>query len=94
MEKLADNQYPIHELLKRRWSPIAFAERMVEREKLQSLLEAARWAPSSRNAQPWRFVVTTRASPADFDRLLGLHAADNEDSDREPGVIPATSASG
>jgi len=47
MEKPADAAYPIHDLLRRRWSPRAYSERPVEREKLQSLSEAARWAPSS-----------------------------------------------
>jgi nitroreductase len=46
MQKLAETRYPIHELLRERWSPRAFADRMIEPEKLQSLLEAARWAPS------------------------------------------------
>jgi nitroreductase len=45
-------------------------ERLVESEKMRSLLEAARWAPSSNNAQPWRFVVATKDRPADYDRLF------------------------
>jgi nitroreductase len=60
MEKPAATQYPIHELLKRRWSPRAFSDRPVEPEALRSLLEAARWAPSSSNEQPWSFIVVTR----------------------------------
>lgn len=40
VEKPADTRYPIHDLLKRRWSPLAFADRAVETDKLQSLLEA------------------------------------------------------
>ena len=55
--KEADNSYPINPLSKRRWSPRAFADRPVEREKLQSMFEAARWTPSSGNQQPWRFIV-------------------------------------
>ncbi len=70
MEKPADTQYPIHDLLRRRWSPRAFAERMVEPEKLRSLFEAARWAPSCFNAQPWRFVIATRDVSAEHERLL------------------------
>ena len=57
MEKPAQTQFPIHELLKKRWSPRAFDERPVEADKLLSLFEAARWAPSSNNGQPWRFLV-------------------------------------
>jgi len=70
MEKPAHTQYPIHDLLRRRWSPRAFDERPVEREKLRSLWEAARWAPSSNNEQPWRFLVATKDVPADYDRLF------------------------
>ena len=44
MEKPAQTQFPIHELLEKRWSPRAFDERSVEADKLLSLFEAARWA--------------------------------------------------
>jgi nitroreductase len=78
MEKLANTKYPIHELLKKRWSPRAFSERMVEPEKLRSLFEAARWAPSVFNKQPWHFVVATRENTRDYDRLLGVMAEKNK----------------
>lgn len=71
MEKPAENQHPIQELLRRRWSPRAFADRRVEPEKLLSVLEAARWAPSSYNEQPWAFLVATKENKAEYDRLLG-----------------------
>jgi nitroreductase len=70
MEKPAETHVPIHDLLARRWSPRAFAEQPVESDKLASLFEAARWAPSSSNEQPWRFVVATKDDPAAYDRLL------------------------
>ena len=70
MRKLAETRYPIHELLRERWSPRAFADRMVEPEELRSLLEAARWAPSSFNEQPWSFIVATKEHPGDYERLL------------------------
>lgn len=71
MEKPAATQYPIHELLQRRWSPRAFSDRPVEPDRLRSLLEAARWAPSSNNEQPWSFIVETRDNGAEHGRLLG-----------------------
>jgi len=71
MDKPAQTEVPIHELLARRWSPRAYDERPVEPETLKSLFEAARWAPSSSNEQPWRFLVATRNEPEDYDRLLG-----------------------
>jgi nitroreductase len=70
MEKPAETQYPIHDLLKRRWSPRAFSDRPVEPDRLRSLLEAARWAPSSSNEQPWSFLVATKDEQAEYGRLL------------------------
>ncbi len=72
MEKPANTDAPIHDLLRRRWSPRAFADRPVEPEKLRSLLEAARWAASSYNEQPWAYLVATRDTPEEFQRLLGV----------------------
>lgn len=63
MEKPAETAHPIHDLLRRRWSPRAFSERPVEPEKLLSVFEAARWAPSSNNEQPWSFVIATKDEP-------------------------------
>jgi nitroreductase len=70
MEKAAETAHRIHHVIARRWSPRAFDERPVEADKLKSLFEAARWAPSSNNEQPWRFIVATKDSPTDHDRLL------------------------
>jgi nitroreductase len=69
MEKPASVQYPIHSLLCRRWSPMAFSNRGVEPWKLSSILEAARWAPSSYNDQPWSFIVATQDDPGPFQRM-------------------------
>ncbi len=70
MEKPAAVEFPIHNLLKHRWSPRAFADRDVEPAVLRSLFEAARWAPSSYNGQPWSFVIATRKEPEAFQRVL------------------------
>ncbi|HEX6561477.1 MAG TPA: nitroreductase family protein [Nitrososphaera sp.] len=61
MDKTAKADYPINGLIAKRWSARAFSDRPVEKEKIMSLLEAARWAPSSSNEQPWRFIVFTAA---------------------------------
>jgi nitroreductase len=78
MEKLAPVDHPIEEILKRRWSPRAFSDRMVEREKLQSLFEAARWAASSFNEQPWSFIVTTKEKPEQHAALVGCLTEKNQ----------------
>ena len=61
---------PIHELVSHRWSPRAFDTRPVEPEKLRSLFEAARWASSSYNAQPWFYIVATKDEPETYNRIL------------------------
>ena len=55
--KKAATEYPIHNLIANRWSTRAFSNRAVEEQKLKSLFEAARWAPSAFNKQPWSFYV-------------------------------------
>lgn len=70
MHKPAPVEHPIHDLLRDRWSPRAFSERQVPTEILRSLFEAARWAPSSNNEQPWAFLVATKDDPEFHARLL------------------------
>jgi nitroreductase len=69
-EKSAFTNYPIHELLAERWSPYAFQDRMVSEADLCSLFEAARWAASSYNEQPWSYIVSTKENPELFQQLL------------------------
>lgn len=70
MSREATPDHPIHELLVRRWSPYGIEDRSVSREDLHSLFEAARWAASSYNEQPWRYIVATRDQPEEFEKLL------------------------
>lgn len=77
--KRADTTFPIHDMLAKRWSPRAFADRAIPVETLGSLLEAARWSASSRNEQPWRFVIAERHSnPDGFARILGTLMEGNQ----------------
>ena len=78
MKKPTDNQYPINELLKQRWSPLAFVDKMVSSEVLLSLLEAARWSPSCFNEQPWSFIVATKENPAEYERLFSCLVEGNQ----------------
>src|SRR4051812_3077873 len=73
-----DVAHPVHELIRRRWSPRAFADRRVEPEKLRRVFEAARWAPSSFNAQPWSYLLATKDDPADYERMLGCLVEGNQ----------------
>jgi nitroreductase len=77
MEKVAETAYPIHNLFKHRWSPRAFSDRRVEPATLRSLLEAARWAASCANEQPWNFIVATKDQPQEFERMLNCLVESN-----------------
>lgn len=68
--KHAITDHPILELLAGPWSPYGFSDRPVSDPDLHSLFEAARWAPSSYNEQPWSYLVATRDDPREFARLL------------------------
>jgi nitroreductase len=78
--KHATPDHPIHELLSRRWSPYAFADGDVS-------AEAARWAASSYNEQPWSFVVATRHEPDAFQRVLSCLVEGNQAWARHAPVL-------
>ncbi len=69
-DKRASTDYPIQEILAQRWSPYAFQDRPVPDTDLRSLFEAARWAASSFNEQPWTYLVATQEHPEQFHQLL------------------------
>ncbi len=69
---------PIHDLLVHRWSPRAFDSRPVAPDVLRSLFEAARWAASSYNAQPWYFIVGTKDDPENYQRVFGCFVEFNQ----------------
>ncbi len=68
MDKPANTLVNIHPIIKKRWSPRAFSEKAVDDRQLKRIFEAARWAPSSYNEQPWRFIVG-RKGDATWDKL-------------------------
>ena len=78
MDKPATTDYPVHELIRGRWSPRAFADQPIAPEVLRSLFEAARWAPSSANEQPWSFIVATKDDTATHAKLLSTLAESNQ----------------
>jgi nitroreductase len=72
--------HPIEPLIRNRWSPRAFDGSAMAPQELASIFEAARWAPSAFNAQPWRFVYAARGDAdweRDWERLLGLLVPSN-----------------
>jgi nitroreductase len=78
MSHKAATDHPVHELIAARWSPYAFADRPVARADLLSLFEAARWASSSYNEQPWAYLVATRDDAPAFEKLLSCLVEANQ----------------
>lgn len=74
----APTSHPIHEVVAERWSPYVFEARTVPTAELLSLFEAARWAPSSYNEQPWRFILATRDNSEQFAKVLSCLVEGNQ----------------
>lgn len=68
--KRAHTEHPVLDAIAERWSPRAFADQPVSEATLSSLLEAARWAASSYNEQPWSFIVAAKEAATAFSRIL------------------------
>ena len=88
--KYASPNHPILPVMAERWSPYAYDPRPVEREKLLSCLEAARWAPSSYNEQPWTFILAQRADQAAFAQALDCLVEGNRAWAKNVGVLMLT----
>src|SRR5262250_1032917 len=72
MQKPAPTDAPIHDLIRHRWSPRAFSDKLIPPDVLRSLFEAARWAPSSNNEQPWAYFVAAKEDAANFAKMVSI----------------------
>jgi nitroreductase len=89
--KLATPDHEILDVIARRFSPYVFQPRAVERDKLMSCLEAARWAPSSYNEQPWSFLIAERDGQ-EFQRMLDCLLEGNQAWAKNAGFLLITVA--
>lgn len=87
MSNPAPVEFPVNELIQNRWSPRAFSDKPVPQEVLRSLFEAARWAPSSNNEQPWAFIVATKDDAENFEKSLGALVEFNANWARKAPVL-------
>jgi len=76
--RTASTDHPVHALVADRWSPYAFDDRPVDPADLASLFEAARWAASSYNEQPWRYIVARREDEEQHERLVSVLVEANQ----------------
>ena len=87
--KIAKTGHPVNELIAKRWSARAFSTKPVERSKLLSILEAARWAPSSKNEQPWRYIIFSIDNPVKLMEAQSVLLESNSYAKRAPILICA-----
>src|SRR5438105_10988335 len=87
-----ETDHPVLPVITERWSPYAFDPRPIEREKLFSCLEAARWAPSSYNEQPWTFILAERTDSQAFAQMLECLVEGNRPWAKNAGVLLLTIA--
>ena len=80
------SEHDIDPIFLERWSPRAFTGEAIPEPVLMQILEAARWAPSAYNSQPWRFVYAIRDTPA-WESLLGLLVEFNQSWCKHAGAL-------
>lgn len=78
--------YPINSLILKRWSPRAMSGEPVTKNDLMAIFEAARWAPSSYNNQPWKFIYAMRETP-EWNTLFNLLVEFNQSWCKNAAVL-------
>jgi nitroreductase len=86
-------EHRVHSLLSSRWSPYGFDERLIATGVIASLFEAARWAPSSYNEQPWAFLIARRDDVDAFERMLACLVEANQTWAKHAPLLVITVAS-
>ena len=90
MPKTATTSIPVHEFIAERWSPRSFdASAEIDTDHIVAMLEAARWAPSAMNMQPWRFAVAMRGSDEYAQFLATLSPGNSTWAHRASALIVA-----
>jgi nitroreductase len=90
--KYAQTVPGVAELFRIRWSPRSFSGQPIPDEILQAVLDAGRWAPSSYNEQPWRFIVARKGNGTSFQNLLSVLMPFNQDWAKNASVLILTVA--
>lgn len=86
LNKIATTDHPIADLMKQRWSPRSFSAKQVNDAQINSLLEAARWAPSSSNEQPWKYYYAMKGTEG-FEKILSCLSGGNQPWAKNASVL-------
>lgn len=87
MPKQAKTKNNVHELIRKRWSARSFSEKEITQEELETILEAAGWAFSSMNYQPWRYVYAHKKDEANFQKFVDCLSGGNASWARDSSVL-------
>jgi nitroreductase len=87
MDKSAVTQYPVLEVIRKRWSVRAFDEKPIAEETLHQFFEAASWAPSSMNEQPWLYYYAHKANTEKFSQMINCLMPANQTWAKDAAVI-------
>lgn len=87
MIKEAKTEHKVHELIKKRWSARSFSEKEITQEELDTILEAAGWAFSAMNYQPWRYIYAFKKDSENFSKLADCLAGSNKTWAKEASVL-------
>ncbi len=87
MIKEAITKHPVHELIRKRWSARAFSKKNIADDTLFTLFEAARWAASSNNEQPWRYIYAKREDKEIFDEMVDCLMPGNQPWAKNAAVL-------
>lgn len=88
MNKQANTEIDIIDPIKNRWSPRAFSEKEIDDKTLEKIFEAARWAPSSMNEQPWNFIFVRNSDEKNFSKIVdSLTETNKEWASKAPLLI-------
>ncbi len=84
--KTAQTQYPILDLIKNRWSARSFSGQQIPEETIHTIIEAASWAPSANNEQPWQYIVAHRGT-GNFDKTWNALMGGNQPWTKQAAVL-------
>lgn len=87
MIKEAKTIYPVHELIKKRWSARSFSDKEINQEILNTIFEAASWAFSAMNYQPWRYIFVHKSDKENFDKFVDCLAEGNKPWAKNASVL-------
>jgi len=85
--KQASTKFKVTELIKNRFSTVAFADKMLTNDDMNSIFEAATWAASANNEQPWRYIAALKQNNESFNKIVDLLMPGNQPWAKNAAVL-------